>query len=624
MKRTKGRLSYILLLCVFIFLYLPMVVMAIFSFNDAKSLSSWNGFSLKWYVSLFNNSQMIDAIVVSISIAIFATIISTILGTITAIGLSRSKRHLRSVILQINNIPIMNPDIVTAVALMILFSFLSFNKGYMTMLLAHIAFCTPFVITNVYPKVQQMDENLADAAMDLGATPFQALTQVILPQIKPGIVAGALLAFTMSFDDFIISYFVSGNGVENISIIVYNMAKRTNPSIYALATIILIVVFAVTFIPYFIVKLAPKTTLETKSKLSKLANKFTHLGLKKISIGAVCIAVVFGFIYTQRSTRRVLKVFNAGEYIDKDTLKLFEDKYNCSISYETFDSNESMYTKYLGGNNYDVLIPSDYMIERLIKEGQLQKLNKKLIPNIQNITPSLLKQNYDKNNDYSIPYFCGNVGILYNKTIVDENDLSEGWNILMNTKYKGNIYMYDSERDSFMVALKALGYSMNTTNKNEIKEAYNWLSKQRSLMAPVYVGDESIDNMTSGLKAMAVMYSGDAATIMEENKDMAYYLPSEGTNYWIDSMVITKSCSQSKLANEFINFMMDDDIAKMNTEEVGYLSANDKASKEVKESVFKDNKAFSIRIDNNDELFKMQSNKTKELFNAYWVKVTAQ
>lgn len=240
------------------FLYFPLIIMAFFSFNSAKSLSNFKGFSMRWYESLFGNSQLLDAVIVSVTIAILATVISTILGTLTAIALTKSKKVVRTAIMQVNNLPIMNPEIVTAISLMIFFSFLNIEKGYLTMLLAHIAFCTPYVITNVYPKVKQLDENLADAAMDLGATPLQTLTKVILPQIKPGIVAGALLAFTMSFDDFIISYFVSGNGVENISIVIYNMSKRMNPSIYALSTIVLVVILLVlligTFVPYLIVK----------------------------------------------------------------------------------------------------------------------------------------------------------------------------------------------------------------------------------------------------------------------------------------------------------------------------------------------------------------------------------
>ena len=258
MQKEKKLSKVIIISLCMVFLYFPIFIMAVFSFNSAKSLSHFGGFSGRWYVELFNNTQLLNAIFVSVSIAVIATICSVVLGTITAIALSKSKKTVRTLVQQANNLPIMNPEIVTAISLMLLFSFVNFEKGYMTMLLAHIAFCTPYVITNVYPKVKQLDDNLADAAMDLGATPFQTLTKVIIPQIKPGIFAGALLSFTMSFDDFIISYFVSGNGVENISIVVYNMSKRVDPSIYALSTVILVVILVgvllSTFVPYIYLK----------------------------------------------------------------------------------------------------------------------------------------------------------------------------------------------------------------------------------------------------------------------------------------------------------------------------------------------------------------------------------
>lgn len=241
MKKKKiGSFLYITL-C-FLFLYLPILVTMIYSFNSSKSLTRFESFSLRWYENLFTSGEIVNAVYVSITIALLATAISTILGTITAIGLSKSRRILKEIIINVNNIPILNPDIVTAIGLMILFSSLKMEKGYLTMLLAHIAFCTPYVITSVYPKVRNMDPNLANAAMDLGATPLQALTKVILPMLKEGIYAGVLLAFTMSFDDFVISYFVTGNGVSNISIIVYNMTKRTNPTINALSTLVILVI----------------------------------------------------------------------------------------------------------------------------------------------------------------------------------------------------------------------------------------------------------------------------------------------------------------------------------------------------------------------------------------------
>ncbi|MDY5575955.1 MAG: ABC transporter permease [Lachnospiraceae bacterium] len=266
-KKEKKIGSGLYIFLCFLFLYLPILVTMIFSFNSSKSLTKFEGFSLMWYERLFSDVEIMNAVYVSLSIALLATLISTVLGTITAIGLSKSRKLIKEVIINVNNVPIMNPDIVTAIGLMILFSSLKIEKGYITMLIAHIAFCTPYVITSVYPKVRSLDPSLANAAMDLGATPFQALTKVILPMIKDGIFAGVLLAFTMSFDDFVISYFVTGNGVKNISIIVYNMTKRTNPTINALSTIVILVIMITLIIVNVVPAIAKKRSLEQKDLL---------------------------------------------------------------------------------------------------------------------------------------------------------------------------------------------------------------------------------------------------------------------------------------------------------------------------------------------------------------------
>lgn len=253
MKKKSKIVSILYIGLCFCFFYLPILVTMVFSFNSSKSLTRFSGFSLRWYQNLLSDGDIKDAVIVSLSIAVIATLVATILGTITAIGLSKNRKVVREWILNVNNLSITNPDIVTAIGLMILFSSMKIEKGYLTMLLAHIAFCTPYVITNVYPKVKNLDPNLANAAMDLGATPFQALTKVIVPMIKEGIYAGMLLSFTMSFDDFVISYFVTGNGVSNISIILYTMTKRANPTINALSTIVIVVIVAT----LLIVNLAP-------------------------------------------------------------------------------------------------------------------------------------------------------------------------------------------------------------------------------------------------------------------------------------------------------------------------------------------------------------------------------
>ena len=320
-----------------------------------------------------------------------------------------------------------------------------------------------------------------------------------------------------------------------------------------------------------------------------------------------------------------LKVYNCGEYIGTDVVADFEDEFGVKVVYETFDSNEMMYTKLQAGDSYDVLVPSDYMIQRMMREDMLQKLDLSLIPNYDLLMDEVIGLPYDENNEYSIPYFWGTVGIVYNKNNVAQADLEQGWEVLRNPKYKERIYMYDSERDSFMVALKALGYSMNTESEDEINQAYQWLCEQRDTMNPIYVTDEVIDNMANGMMDMAVVYSGDAAYILEENEDMGYYMPEEGTNIWSDAMVIPKNAANPKLAHEFINYILTYDASYANTEEVGYVTTQSEVYTDVTadDGMFADNEAYLIRTGNDkDEVF--EDNETiRALLSELWLKVKA-
>lgn len=342
----------------------------------------------------------------------------------------------------------------------------------------------------------------------------------------------------------------------------------------------------------------------------------------KLTLATIMAISLFG---CSGETKETLKVFNWGEYIDTSVIKQFEEEFNCKVIYETFDSNESMYVKLQGGNQYDVMFPSEYMIEKLIIEDLIQPINMDNIPNMAQIDEGLLNQSFDTENQYWVPYFCGNVGIIYDTTIVDEADFEDEWNILRNTKYSGDIYMYDSVRDSFVPALKSLGYSMNTTDEVEIAEAAKWLDDQRNEMDPVYVGDEVIDAMVRGEKAMAVMYSGDAAAVMAENEDMSFYMPSnQGTNYWFDGMVLSKDSQNVDLATSFMNFMISYDIALANTSEVGYYSTNVEAAKTAGNSDYNGIEAYTIRYGENDECFEYQTQDVIELYNLYWEKIITQ
>ena len=606
-----------------LFFYLPIIYMIVFSFNDSKSLTGFTGFSLRWYKHMLESRDMMQSLYTTFSVALIATLISTVVGTITAIGLSKSKKIIRDLMEQVNNLPVMNPEIVTAIGFMLLFITFRVEKGYTTMLLAHIAFCIPYVILSVMPKIRSLDPNLADAAMDLGATPWQALIKVIVPQITPGIISGALIAFTMSVDDFIISYFVTGGGVKNLSIMVYTMSKRVNPSINALSTLVVIIItialLLINLVPVFFAKQAKKQTVGGRKTF--------------VAAAAVCGCFVLGLLVFSGMKMsdsslpyegQTLHVYNWGEYTGENIIQDFEEKTGATVVMENFDSNEQMYIKVANGESYDILVPSDYMIQRLIDEDYLQKLDPDKLDCMDLLADAVKGLPYDPNNEYSVPYFWGTVGIVYDTTVVDEEDLvNEGFNIFLDEKYKGNIYLYDSERDSFMMALKALGYSMNTEDASELQQAYDWLVQCVRTMEPEIVTDEIIDNMVQGRKALGLIYSGDAAYVMSENEDMGFYLPETGTNLWSDAMVIPAKAKNPDLAHEFINHVCSYEGAYDNSSYVGYTSPNQEVMDELsgEGGDYEGINAYIPRTDNNqDEVFVFNDD-TRKIISNLWSKV---
>ena len=625
MKKSSRPFGKILMIFAIVFFYLPILYMIIFSFNEGKSLTTFTGFSLRWYQHMLESRDMMSALYTTFTVAILATLISTVVGTIAAIGLSSSKKLVRDVVEQVNNFPIMNPDIVTAIGFMLLFITFKVERGYVTMLLAHIAFCIPYVMLSVMPKVRSLDPNLADAAMDLGATPWVALTKVIVPQITPGIFSGALIAFTMSVDDFIISYFVTGGGVKNLSIMVYTMSKRVNPSINAVSTLVVVIITVALVIINVVPAIAAKRPKKAEMGKRKIAIPCT--------IGAVAVAGIIAIFAMKPEVNsdlpyagQTLYIYLPGEYMGEEIVPLFEEQTGATVIVENFDSNEQAYIKVTNGESYDIIIPSDYMIQRLMEEGYLQKLDKSLITVWDELDEAVLSPAFDPDNEYSVSYFWGTVGIVYDKTKVSEEDLEEqGYGIFLNEKYKGDIYLYDSERDSFMMALKDLGYSMNTENEAELQEAYEWLVQCVTTMDPEIVTDEIIDNMAQGRKALGLCYSGDATYIMSENENMGFYMPEEGTNRWYDSMVIPTTAESYELAHEFMNFVNSYDMAYANSDWVGYTSPNlavkEDLSSEEEEGSYAGINAYIPRTDHPlDEVF-VFNEEVKKLMGNLWSKV---
>ena len=622
MKKGKRPIGKSLMALIIAFFYLPILYMIVFSFNDGRSLTSFSGFSLRWYKHMLESRTMMEALYTTFSVALIATFISTVVGTVSAIGLSKSKKVIRNIMEQVDNLPMMNPEIVTAIGFMLLFITFRVDKGYLTMLLAHIAFCIPYVILSVMPKLRSLDPNIADAAMDLGATPWQAMTKVIIPQITPGIVAGALIAFTMSVDDFIISYFATGGGVKNLSMVVYTMSKRINPSINAASTLMVVIITIV----LILVNVMPAVT--AKRKASDEMKKRKVFIPATIAVAAVAALVIFLQTGSDAKERpfegQTLHIYTWGEYTGENIIGDFEEETGAKVILDTFDSNEQMYIKVANGESFDILVPSDYMIQRLILEGYLQKLDHSKLTGLDNLADAVKNLPYDPGNEYSVPYFWGTVGIVYDTTKVDMEDLEkDGFNIFLNQKYRGEVYLYDSERDSFMMALKALGYSMNTEDMDEIQAAYDWLIQCVQTMDTETVTDEIIDNMAQGRKALGLIYSGDATYVMSENEDMGFYLPETGTNLWSDAMVIPANAANPELAHAFINFACDYDGAYDNSSFVGYTSANEEVMEVLsgEGGDFEGIDAYIPRTDNDmDEVFEYNE-KTRKVISNLWSRV---
>ncbi|MBQ9567783.1 MAG: extracellular solute-binding protein [Lachnospiraceae bacterium] len=570
----KTRLERIYMGIIFVFMYAPILTLIVLSFNSSKSRARWGGFTLQWYANLFSDNAVLNAMANTLIIALISTVAATVIGTMTCVGLMGLRRRSRAFIMGVTNIPMINADIVTGISLMLLFKVLHFETGFITVLLAHITFNIPYVMLAVLPRMKTINPNVYEAAVDLGAGPLYAFRKAVLPDLMPAVLSGSLMAFTMSIDDFIITYFTKGSGFDTLSTKIYNEVKRgIQPEIYALSSIIFVMV---------IILLAASNSLRQRQGRTK-RNASLYKVEKKISKGqavligaaSVCIillAMYFGGVFTRKSNQ--LFVYNAGEYIDPEVIEMFEEETGIEVVYDEFETLEIMYAKMVQDDAaYDVICPSDYMVAKMISSGMLRELDLDKIPNRKNIGEQYLEsaRSFDPENKYCVPYCWGTVGILYNKNLVD--DPVDSWDILWDPKYSGQILMQDSIRDAFMVALERRGYSVNTTDPEELEEAAADLIEQKPLVQ-AYVIDQARDKMIGGEAAMAVIYSGEVIYAQRENPDLCYSVPKEGSNVWIDGWVVTKRARNPEAAMKWIDFMCRPEIALMNFDFITYSTPN--------------------------------------------------
>ena len=580
----------IITVLIFIFLYVPMAVLIAASFNTGKDITQFEGFTWQQYARLFQDRDLLKLLGNSILISVLASGISTVFGTFAAVGIHGLKPKMRKVVMSLTNIPMTNPDIVTGVSLSLLFVFVGTKMlgqkeslTFWTLLIAHVTFNLPYVILNVMPKLQQMNPALEDAAMDLGCTPLQAFFKVTLHEIMPGIVAGAIMAFTMSLDDFVISYFVTGSDFVTLPVKIYSETKKPiQPKIYAMFTLLFLIILVLMVTMNLIQLRGEQNKHKQVSRRKPLLSEKTARIVKRTAAVAAAVALICGIgalVFFGQNQKVTLNIYNWGQNMadgSDDTMDIvaaFEEKYpyiDVNLTYYT--ANEELYSKLsTGGVTVDLIIPSDYMIARMINEDMLLELDFDNIPNYANVDEAFKNTAYDPENKYSVPYTWGTVGIIYNSKYVDEADVT-GWELLWNEKYAGKILMFDNSRDAFGVTQYLLGYDVNTTDKAELQACADKLTEQRPVLQQ-YVSDQIYSTMENEEAWIGVYYAGDCMVMMDNNEDLRFYLPEDqGFNLFIDAMCIPTCCQEKEAAELFINFMCDPEISGANMDYICYGS----------------------------------------------------
>ncbi|MDS1002105.1 extracellular solute-binding protein [Clostridium sporogenes] len=561
MKKNKSLLSKIYAILVYAFLYLPILVLVAFSFNKSKLNATFTGFTLDWYKNLINNTQILEALKNSLIIAFISTFFAVIIGTLAAIGMYRYKFKGKKAMEGLLYIPVVIPEIVMGISMLAFFSSLNLPAGLITLILAHITFCISYVIIVVRARLDGFDSALEEAAQDLGATPWQTLTKVTLPVISPGIISGALLAFTLSLDDVIISFFAAGPDSNTLPLKIFAMVKfGVTPEINALSTVMMVFTLSMVVIAEGI----RRNML--KNKKVKKALSFVVILLMITGVGFT----IFG--NTTKTEKQVLNIFNWSEFLPQSVVEQFEKEYNVKVNYSTFSSNEEMLAKLMGGNvPYDLVVTSDYAIEIMTKQKLVQPIDKNNVPNLSNIDKNVLDLAFDPKNTYSLPYMWGGNNIVIDKTKVTKKITS--FDDLWDSQFKNSLVILDDPRVMIGLALQKNGYSINTKNPKELQKAKEDLIK---LMPNVKAFDSESPKtlLINGEASIGYVWGTEAYLAKLENPNLEVVLTKEGVIPQYDNFVIPKKAKNKKLAEEFINFIYKPEVSAQVSEEFPYANPN--------------------------------------------------
>lgn len=526
------------------------------SFNASRFNTVWRGFTWHWYALAWQDSELIASLRTSLVVGFITTILATAVGTAAAIALARYRIKFRRGIEGLIYLPVIIPEIVIGFATAGLFGLLSISFGLSTIIAAHVAFSISYVVFIVRAKLSSIHPSLEEAALDLGATQWQTFLRVTLPLIRPAIVSAALLVFTLSLDDYVITSFVAGPGSATLPLKIYSMVKTgVTPEINAMSTVLLVVTM-------LLVLVSERMSSGRKTRWTKVAAGFGVALLVLFAIGG----------QSHKAKGGELNVFIWSNYLPDGVISEFEDRYDAKLNIELYDSNEALLAKLQsGGALYDIIVPSDYMVTVLKEQGLLQELNRDVLSNFSNIDPQFAGLPYDEANQFSIPYMWGTTGIAYRKDKI--SDSVDSWSALWDARYKDRIAMLDDVRETLGAALKRLGKSENSTDPVEIQAAAELLMEQKPLVKAYDSG--GFDQMLlSGDAWIAQAYSGQIAKAIIDNPAIGYVIPKEGCTIFVDNMCIPRNAAHKELAHEFMNFVLEARAAADIANGTGYSTVN--------------------------------------------------
>jgi spermidine/putrescine transport system permease protein len=541
---------------VYLFLYAPIVVLVILSFNSSRFSTIWTGFTWRWYALAWQDGALISSLRISLIVAFTTTLLATVIGTAAAIALARYRIKFKRATEALIFLPVIIPEIVIGFATAGLFGLLGIAFGLSTIIAAHVAFSISYVVFIVRAKIVTLDPALEEAALDLGATRLQSFFQVTLPLILPAVTSAALLVFTLSLDDYVITSFVAGPGSATLPLKIYSMVKTgVTPEINAISTVLLIVTVVLVFV----------------------SERFSSGRQSRWTIGAAVSGLALLMVFaiggqTHRAKGGELNVFIWSNYLPDSVIAEFERRYDAKLNVELYDSNEALLARLQsGGASYDIVVPSDYMVTVLREQGLLGELNRDRLTNISNVDPQFVGLPFDPSNQHSIPYLWGTTGIAYRKDKIEGS--IESWDALWDPRYKDRIAMLDDVRETIGAALKRLGKSLNSVDETEIRAAAGLLIEQKPLVKAYDSG--GFDQMLlSGDVWITQAYSGQIAKAIAENPAIAYVVPKEGCTIFVDNMCLTRNSPNKELAHEFMNFVLEPQIAADIANGTGYSSVN--------------------------------------------------